>query len=84
MVLATFGGQEKMQLRLRPIEVLQMPSRRDFLKKAAYVAPVILTLDAVPAFAGSGSEPTSDRHRNQRGRGHSRHGRGRGRGHELR
>jgi hypothetical protein len=26
-------------------------SRRSFVKKAAYVAPVIITLDAMPAFA---------------------------------
>ena len=32
-------------------------SRRDFLKKAAYTAPVILTLKAVPAFATNGSAP---------------------------
>jgi hypothetical protein len=34
-------------------------SRRDFVKKAAYVAPVILTLQAAPSFArtGSGQEP---------------------------
>jgi len=31
------------------------PSRRDFLKKAAYTAPVILTLKSVPAFATYGS-----------------------------
>jgi hypothetical protein len=30
-------------------------TRRDFLKKAAYAAPVILTLKAVPAFAKNGS-----------------------------
>ena len=30
-------------------------TRRDFLKKGAYAAPVILTLTAVPAFANSGS-----------------------------
>ena len=30
-------------------------SRRDFLKKTAYVAPVILTLSATPAFARPGS-----------------------------
>jgi len=30
-------------------------SKRDFLKKAAYVVPTILTLKAIPAFAGSGS-----------------------------
>ncbi|MGW8309639.1 MAG: twin-arginine translocation signal domain-containing protein [Thiogranum sp.] len=30
-------------------------SRRDFLKTTAYVAPVILTMKAMPALAGSGS-----------------------------
>jgi hypothetical protein len=30
-------------------------SRRAFVKKAAYIAPVILTLKAVPAFASQGS-----------------------------
>lgn len=33
------------------------PSRRDFLKKVGYTAPVILTLTAAPAFAGIGSKP---------------------------
>jgi hypothetical protein len=31
-------------------------SRRAFVKKAAYVAPAILTLAAAPAYAKSGSE----------------------------
>lgn len=31
------------------------PSRREFLGKASYVAPAILTLEAIPAFAKSGS-----------------------------
>ena len=31
-------------------------SRRDFLKTTAYVAPVILSMKAVPALAGSGSQ----------------------------
>ena len=30
-------------------------SRRDFVKKAMYVAPVVLTLAAAPAFAKTGS-----------------------------
>lgn len=30
-------------------------SRRDFIKKAAYVAPAILTLAAAPAYAKAGS-----------------------------
>jgi hypothetical protein len=29
--------------------------RREFVKRAAYAAPVILTLKAMPAFAASGS-----------------------------
>jgi hypothetical protein len=33
-----------------------LDSRRGFVKKAAYVAPAILTLAAAPAFAKSGSE----------------------------
>lgn len=31
-------------------------TRRAFVKKAAYVAPVVLTLAAAPAFAKAGSE----------------------------
>jgi hypothetical protein len=30
-------------------------SKRDFLKKSVYVVPAILTLKAIPSFAGSGS-----------------------------
>jgi hypothetical protein len=30
-------------------------SKRELLKKAAYIAPVILTLKAVPSFASNGS-----------------------------
>lgn len=33
-------------------------SRRSFIKKTAYVAPMILTLKAVPAFASQGSGQT--------------------------
>lgn len=32
-------------------------SRRDFLKKVGYTAPVILTMAAAPAFAKQGSQP---------------------------
>jgi hypothetical protein len=34
-------------------------SRREFVKKAVYVAPIVLTLKAAPAFAraGSGAPP---------------------------
>ena len=31
------------------------PSRRGFIKKAAYVAPLVLTLKATPAYAARGS-----------------------------
>jgi len=31
------------------------PNRRDFIKKTAYAVPTILTLKAMPAFAGAGS-----------------------------
>jgi len=34
-------------------------TRREIIKKAIYVAPVILTLTAVPAFAKHGSGRTS-------------------------
>lgn len=30
-------------------------SRREFLKKAAYIAPAVLTLSAIPSFASAGS-----------------------------
>jgi hypothetical protein len=30
-------------------------SRRSFIKKAAYIAPVVLTLKALPSFASQGS-----------------------------
>jgi hypothetical protein len=30
-------------------------NKRDFIKKASYTAPAILTLSAVPAFASTGS-----------------------------
>jgi hypothetical protein len=39
-------------------------SRRDFLKKAAYTAPVILTMAAAPAFARNGSPHACDRGNN--------------------
>ena len=34
---------------------VQSNSRRDFLKKSAYVVPVIMTMSATPALAGQGS-----------------------------
>jgi hypothetical protein len=38
------------------------PSRRKFIKKAAYVTPAILSLKVVPAYAKAGSEkPPKDK-----------------------
>ena len=34
--------------------------RREIIKRAAYIAPVILTLAAVPAFAKGGSRRNED------------------------
>jgi hypothetical protein len=34
----------------------KVTSRREFVKKAAYAAPLILTLQAAPAFAKQGSD----------------------------
>ena len=36
-------------------------SRRDFVKKAMYVAPVVLTLGVAPVFAKAGSGSVKDR-----------------------
>ena len=36
-------------------------SRRDFITKAMYVAPVILTLAAAPEFAKAGSDKDKDK-----------------------
>ena len=33
----------------------ELPSRREFIRKAAYASPVLLTLPAVPSFAQQGS-----------------------------
>jgi len=42
--------------------------RREFVKRAAYAAPVILTLKAMPAFAAAGSG--KDRSRGRENRAH--------------
>ena len=36
-------------------------SRREFVKKAAYIAPAIITLQAAPSYARAGSE--KEKHR---------------------
>lgn len=47
-------------------------SRREFVKKAAYVAPAVVTFTVQPAFAGSGScgpdrPPRDDDHHHHHG-----------------
>ena len=39
----------------------EQASRREVLKRAAYVTPVILTLQATPSFASNGSVLTEER-----------------------
>ena len=36
-------------------------SRRELLKKAAYITPAVLTLAAVPAFAAKGSKEKKEK-----------------------
>jgi hypothetical protein len=66
------------------------PSRRDFIKKAAYVGPAILTLPVAPEYAKAGSVKTIINNKNKdkhTGGGHDHnddshqaHGKGRGKG----
>ena len=39
----------------------EQASRREVLKKAAYVTPAILTLQAIPSFASNGSVLTEEK-----------------------
>ena len=48
-------SRNEVQLRKGPLMSDEHASRRELLKKAAYVTPAILTLKAVPAYAQSGS-----------------------------
>ncbi len=45
---------------------LSGPTRREVVKKAVYVAPVVLTLAVSPSFAGRGSGPKNLRPQNPR------------------
>ena len=36
-------------------------SRREFVKKAAYIAPAIITLQAAPSYARAGSEKEKEK-----------------------
>lgn len=51
---------------------VQSSSRRDFLKKSAYVVPVIMTMQAAPALAGQGShhKDHDKKKGGKKGRGH--------------
>ena len=40
------------------------PSRREFVKKAAYVTPAVLTLVVAPSYAKAGSEKGRDKSKN--------------------
>ncbi len=65
----------------------QKSSRRDFVKKAAYLTPVVLSLTVQPSYAGTGSAgcERGEHSRGYRGRGHHEgHPGRRGRGHEGR
>ncbi len=45
-------------------------SRREFIKKTAYIAPAILSLQAIPSLAETGSPPpTTDRPKGNNGLG---------------
>ena len=41
-------------------------SRRDFVKKAMYVAPVVLTLAAAPEYAKAGSDKDKDKDKDKK------------------
>lgn len=43
----------------KDISKTSINGRRDFIKKAVYTAPVILTMAAAPSFASSGSGATN-------------------------
>ena len=46
-------------------------SKRELLKKAAYIAPAILTLKAVSSFASSGSGQTELERKNEKRKGNN-------------
>jgi hypothetical protein len=51
-------------------------SRREFVKKAAYVAPIIVTLAVMPSYAKAGSGPQNGQGQNQNGQGQNQNGQG--------
>ena len=44
-------------------------TRREFIEKAAYMAPVVLTLAAAPSFAQAGSVSKNSSRENWKGKG---------------
>jgi hypothetical protein len=44
-------------------------TRREFIEKAVYMAPVVLTLAAAPSFAQAGSVSTKTSRENWKGKG---------------
>ena len=60
------------------------PSRREFVKKAAYVTPAVLTLAVAPSYAKAGSEKGRDKGKNNnKGKNNDKHkdnGKGKGKG----
>jgi len=50
---------------------VENPSRRDFVRKAAYVAPAIVTLAVLPAHQAVGSVRTDTGNNNDQGGGNS-------------
>ena len=52
-----------LSLRTKVMDKQQSNSRREFVKKAAYVAPAILSLAVAPSYAkaGSGNEEAKDK-----------------------
>jgi hypothetical protein len=55
-------------------EIRHLKSRRDFIKKVGYTVPVVLTLTAMPAFAGHGSGRVKE-YKGNNGIGQEKHGR---------
>jgi len=49
----------------------EQASKRELLKKAAYIAPVILTLKAVPSYAQSGSAQAAQARGNDKEKGNN-------------
>ncbi len=51
------GTRSKLVIEATKMSELKSNSRRKFLKKSAYVVPVVMTMHAAPSLAGHGSKP---------------------------